>query len=220
MQRITEPELMNDEAQVMAYAQADFDEPHSLFIQAFCMAFPKTEVSGHILDMGCGSADISVRFAQAFPDCVVDALDGAPRMLAHAKLAVQKARMEARINLLEGMLPDIKLPRDNYNVIISNSLLHHLHDPDVLWESIKRFGSPGGRVFIMDLLRPESKAAAKAFVDQYAGNEPQILREDFYNSLCAAFSPEEIQTQLASAGLSHFKVEIISDRHMIISGTL
>ena len=33
MQRILEPELMEDESQVRAYALADFSEPHDRFIQ-------------------------------------------------------------------------------------------------------------------------------------------------------------------------------------------
>jgi ubiquinone/menaquinone biosynthesis C-methylase UbiE len=220
MQRITEPELMNDEAQALAYAQADFDEPHDMFIQVFKDTSSEAKVSGHILDLGCGPADISIRFAQTYPDCEIDGLDGAPRMLAQGKLAIQKAQLQDRIHLLEGVLPGANLPRDNYDVIISNSLLHHLHDPDVLWECIKQFGSPGTLVFIMDLMRPESEEVAREFVDAYAGEEPQVLREDFYHSLCAAFLPEEIQTQLAFAGLSQFEVKILSDRHVLVFGTL
>jgi len=74
MQRITEPELMNDEAQALAYAQADFDEPHDMFIQVFKDTFPEAKVSDHILDLGCGPADISIRFARAYPDCEIDGL--------------------------------------------------------------------------------------------------------------------------------------------------
>ena len=220
MQRITEPELMNDEAQALAYAQADFDEPHDMFIQAFKDTFPETEVSNYILDLGCGPADISIRFAQAYPDCEIDGLDGAPRMLAQGKLSIQKAQLQDRIHLIEGVLPGANLPRDNYDVIICNSLLHHLHQPDVLWESIKQFGMPGSRVFIMDLMRPETEKVARELVDLYAGEEPQVLREDFYHSLCAAFLPEEIQSQLALAGLSHLEVKILSDRHVLVFGAL
>ncbi|MCH8079230.1 MAG: class I SAM-dependent methyltransferase [Proteobacteria bacterium] len=220
MQRITEPELMNDEAQARAYAQANFDEPHNMFIQAFDEAFPKIDVSGHILDLGCGSADISIRFAQSFPDCVIDGLDGAPQMLAHGKLAIQKAQLEDRIHLILGRLPGASLPDDHYEVIMSNSLLHHLHEPDVLWESIKQFGVSGSRVFIMDLMRPESEQVAREFVDLYASGEPQVLKDDFYHSLCAAFLPEEIQSQLECADLSHFKIKVISDRHVIVFGVL
>jgi len=220
MQRITEPELMNDEAQALAYAQANFDEPHDMFIKAFNDTFPKAEVSNHILDLGCGPADVSIRFAREYPDCEIDGLDGAPRMLAQGKLAIQKAQLQDRIHLLEGILPGADLPRDNYDVIVSNSLLHHLHEPDVLWESIKQFGIPGSRVFIMDLMRPESEKIARELVDLYASDEPQVLREDFHHSLCAAFLPEEIQSQLASAGLSHFEVKILSDRHVLVFGRL
>ncbi len=220
MQRIPEPELMNEEAQILAYAQADFDEPHDMFIQVFIDTFPEYKVSGHILDMGCGPADISIRFAQAYPDCRIDGLDGAPRMLAQGKLAIQKARLQDRIHLLEGIIPGANLPRDNYDVIISNSLLHHLHEPDVLWESIQQSGSSGSRVFIMDLMRPESEKDAREFVDLYASDEPEVLRRDFYHSLCASFSPEEIQSQLNVAGLSQLKIKILSDRHLAIFGIL
>ena len=220
MQRTTEAELMNDEAQALAYAQADFEAPHKLFIQAFKSAFPEKDVGGYILDMGCGPADISIRFAQSFPDCLIDALDGAPRMLEHAIRAVDKAQLTDRIHLMQGVLPEVCLSRDNYDVVISNSLLHHLHEPDVLWDCIKQFGVAGTRVFIMDLMRPESEQAVREFVDLYADDEPQILRDDFYHSLCAAFLPEEIQSQIAIAGLSHFEVRIISDRHLTVFGTL
>jgi ubiquinone/menaquinone biosynthesis C-methylase UbiE len=220
MQRITEPELMNDEAQALAYAQANFDEPHDMFVQIFKNTFPQAKVSGHILDLGCGPADISIRFARAYPDCEIDGLDGASRMLAQGKLAIQKAQLQDRIHLLEGILPGADLPLDNYDVIISNSLLHHLHAPDVLWESIKQFGVPGTRVFIMDLMRPESEKVAREFVDLYARDEPQILREDFYHSLCAAFLPEEIQSQLDIAGLAQLDVKVVSDRHAAVSGLL
>ncbi len=220
MQRITEPELMNDATQALAYAQADFDDPHNMFIQTFKETFPGIDVSGHILDLGCGPADISIRFAQSYPDCEIDGLDGAPRMLAYGKLAIQKAQLQDRIHLLEGVLPRAGLPRDNYDVIISNSLLHHLHKPEVLWQSIKQFGVSGSLVFVMDLMRPESEQVAKEFVDLYASGEPQVLRDDFFHSLCAAFLPEEIQSQLESAGLSHFKIKVVSDRHVNVFGVL
>ena len=220
MQRITEPELMNNAAQSLAYAQANFDEPHDMFIQEFKAAFPGIDVSGHILDLGCGSADISSRFAQSFPDCVIDGLDGAPKMLAYGKLAIQKAQLEDRIHLILGRLPGASLPDDHYEVIMSNSLLHHLHEPDVLWESIKQFGVSGSRVFIMDLMRPESEQVAREFVDLYTSGEPQVLKDAFYHSLCAAFLPAEIQSQLECADLSHFNITVISDRHVIVFGVL
>jgi len=55
-------------------------------------------------------------------------------------------------------------------------------------------------------------------VDTYSGDEPEILRTDFFNSLLAAFTPAEVEAQLAEAGLADLRVEATSDRHLMISG--
>jgi hypothetical protein len=56
-------------------------------------------------------------------------------------------------------------------------------------------------------------------VDTYASGEPDVLRRDFYHSLCAAFTPAEVEDQLAAAGLHGLSVEVISDRHLVVHGT-
>lgn len=211
---------MNGEAQVLAYAQADFDQPHSIFITEFKRASPRVSINSHVLDLGCGTADISIRFAQTFDNCPIDALDGSQQMLIHAKQSIHKAGLSKRVRLFCNCLPQTNLPHNYYDVIISNSLLHHLHNPDVLWQSIKRLGMTGSQIFIMDLRRPASEKIARELVTTYAAEEPQILKDDFYHSLCAAFLPEDIQSQLQAAELSHLNIEVVSDRHVIIFGTL
>ncbi|NNE05177.1 MAG: SAM-dependent methyltransferase, partial [Xanthomonadales bacterium] len=66
--------------------------------------------------------------------------------------------------------------------------------------------------------RPESPQAAQAIVAQYAGDAPDILREDFYNSLLAAYTPEEVKRQLSGAGLDSLGIELSSDRHWMVCG--
>jgi hypothetical protein len=48
---------------------------------------------------------------------------------------------------------------------------------------------------------------------------PEVLREDFYNSLCAAWTAEEVGDQLIAADLA-LDVERISDRHWLVYGRL
>ncbi len=72
----------------------------------------------------------------------------------------------------------------------------------------------------MDLMRPASESAARALVAQHVADAPAILRRDFYNSLCAAFTPAELVTQLAAAGLAGLRVATVSDRHLAIHGRL
>jgi hypothetical protein len=72
----------------------------------------------------------------------------------------------------------------------------------------------------MDLLRPDSPEEARAIVDRYAAGMPAILRRDFYNSLLAAFTEDEITTQLARMNLTRLLIDVIDDRHWIVGGTI
>ena len=218
MERTPEPELMTEREQAIAYAEADFEEPHSHFIALLQDRFPELPERGGALDLGCGTADITIRFARAFPSWRVDGLDGSPAMLGLGREAVQEADLGERVNLLLSSLPGGSAPRQHYDLLFSNSLLHHLADPAVLWSSIRRWGPAGTPVFVMDLLRPASREDARGLVERYAQGEPEILRRDFYNSLLAAYRPAEVQDQLEKAGLHSLQISISSDRHLIVWG--
>ncbi len=210
---------MLDAEQVRAYAAADFAEPHQHFIELLQARLAPLRTRGVALDLGCGPGDISFRFLRAFPEWRVDAVDGSPGMLAAGRVAAVAAGLDDRIEFREVLLPDSAPPRQPYDLLFSNSLLHHLADPAVLWSSLRQWAAPSTRVFVMDLMRPASQADAHALVDRYAGGEPAVLRADFYNSLLAAYRPGEVEAQLQVAGLSHLTIEVISDRHFIVWGT-
>ncbi|MGD8570071.1 MAG: class I SAM-dependent methyltransferase, partial [Gammaproteobacteria bacterium] len=175
---------------------------------------------GDVLDLGCGPADVTIRFAKHFPESRILAVDGAEAMLEHGKHAVEMAGLSELITLQKAYLPQAKLPAKNYRAIISNSLLHHLEDPHVLWTAIKQYGSSETRVFIMDLMRPRSESAARDLVEEYAGNEPDILKRDFFHSLLAAYTIGEVESQLEKERLIELSVKPVSDRHLVVSGVL
>jgi polyphosphate kinase len=218
MNRVLEPELMDDIDQVKAYAEADFNTPHNDFILQLQTLINDPAFSGTALDLGCGPGDISFRFAKAFPSAKLDAVDGSEPMLNYAKAALTPDLTE-QIHFIKGLLPDVILPQSSYEIIFSNSLLHHLPDPQVLWQTIKKYAKPKSVIFVKDLLRPGSIEEAQEMVKQYAANEPDVLQRDFYNSLLAAFSIKEINTQLAQANLNLHIVQV-SDRHVLISGVI
>jgi len=218
MDRVPEPELMLGEEQALAYASADFTEPHSLFITLLRERLPNLPASALALDLGCGPGDISFRFVRAFPGWKVDAIDGSLAMLDLGRQSISKAGLTSQIEFHELTLPVDEFPHDNYALIFSNSLLHHLHDPMILWSSIHHLLNPTTDVFIMDLLRPSSQSETHVLVEHYAGDEPEILQMDFFNSLLAAYRLDEIKSQLDKANLGHLNMEVISDRHFIVWG--
>ncbi len=218
MERTPEPELMIEEVQAEAYAKADFDEPHSRFISLLRECFPALPERGVALDLGCGPGDIGLRFARVFPSWMVDGLDGSPAMVRLGREAVRRAGLVGRVNLFVSRLPGGKARRESYDLVFSNSLLHHLADPGVLWSSIRRWAQTGIPIFVMDLLRPSSRRQARRLVEEYTQGEPEILKRDFHNSLLAAYRPSELRSQLRLAGLGHLQVRTVSDRHFIIWG--
>lgn len=217
MQRIPESELMDDLEQAYAYANADFSEPHQAFVRYFQERFPEF-ARGQVLDLGCGPADVTLRFARAYPEVAVTGIDGAAAMLALGRERLARHDLADRVTLVRAYLP-APLER-RYDAVISNSLLHHLADPAVLWDAIKQSAKPGASVFVMDLLRPHSIEAAERLTATYAGDAPAVLRKDFFNSLLAAYQPDEIAAQLRAAKLAHLKIEPVSDRHVVIWGTI
>lgn len=220
MQRCPEPELMDDAEQAKAYAQADFSEPHNRFIELFLEKFPTTQADGPVLDLGCGPADISIRFARQFPRARLIAIDGAAAMLEQAQAATRETKYAERISLVQACLPLDTLPEHHYVALLSNSLLHHLQDPAILWDTIKHYAKPDTCIFVMDLLRPETKHMAQTLVEQYAADETEILRHDFYHSLCAAYTTQEVKQQLNQCGMSELVTKVVTDRHFIVYGHL
>jgi len=217
MLRTPERELMNDEEQALAYARADFGASNQRFVDAALRIGPRP--GRRAIDLGCGPGDVTIRLARAASDMHVTAVDGSAAMLRLARRAVTVAGLDRRVRLVGARLPALPFEAGSFDAVLSKDLLHHLADPTVLWRAVANLGRPGAVVCVMDLVRPDTREAAQAVVDAAAADEDPILRLDFFNSLCAAFTPDEVSGQLAAAGLA-LDVSPIGDRHLLVAGTL
>jgi SAM-dependent methyltransferase len=217
MERVPEPELMDDEPQSVAYANADFSTSNQFFVDALIRDFPHHLHTA--LDIGCGPGDVVIRLARSAPGITITAIDGSGPMIALARNAVAAAGLRDRIAVMQSRVPGLPLAAHAFDAVLSKDLLHHLPDPSVLWKEIAWLGRPGAAVYVMDLIRPATPEAARRIVDTVSSDEHPILRVDFYNSLCAAFTLDEVRGQIAAAGLE-LDVARASDRHMIVRGLL
>lgn len=218
MKRTPEPELMTDAEQVEAYAGADFEVPHSRYVELLRERLPHLPRAGAALDIGCGPGDITCRLGRALPHWRVLGLDGSEPMLHHARDLARRSGLEQRVDFRLCRLPQQGPCAESYDLVCSNSLLHHLAEPMHLWEAVSASSHARGSVFVMDLMRPSSEAEARRLVDEYSRGEPEVLRRDFYNSLLAAYRPDEVREQLVRAGLTRLRVEAVSDRHWLVAG--
>lgn len=221
LKRRPEPvELMDERAQALAYANADFSEANNLFVDLF-NALLDHPARGRLLDLGCGPADIPLALLQQHSGLEADALDGAEAMLEMARAHLSgKPELAGRIRLLCEQIPCPLLRAGVYSGVISNSLLHHLADPQAMWQTVSHCAAPGSSVLIMDLLRPASEETVDALVRTHAHDAPPVLKRDFRNSLCAAYTVDEVRTQLQQTALTHLRAEQVSDRHLAVSGRM
>lgn len=217
MRRTPEPELMEGDEQTDAYAAADLTELQQAMVTHFEARFG-VPASGRLLDIGCGAADMMIRFATAFPGIEAVGVDGSAAFLRHAERAIAAAGLSHRVRVEMRRLPDPALETRAFDAVIANSVLHHLADPGTLWRTAVRAARPGAPVMVMDLQRPRDRAAAEALVARHASEARPVLQTDFFNSLCAAYRREEIRTQLDEAGLGSFEVEEAGDLHVLVWG--
>jgi ubiquinone/menaquinone biosynthesis C-methylase UbiE len=217
MERILEPEVMDDEEQAIAYARADFSSSNQAFVDGLLEEYSsRLRV---VLDIGCGPADVPIRLARAKPSIHIIAVDASDAMVRLAGKAVRAAGLDEQIRVMRGRVPGLPFGEADFDTILSKDLLHHLADPMVFWEELKRLAGYGTAVYIMDLFRPETKEDARSIVEFVSGAEPEILKRDFYSSLLAALTPAEVEDQLRRAGLA-LAVDVVSHRHLRVRGLL
>ncbi len=212
MQRQPEPEYMDLADEADAYAEADFNDVNQVFAERLFELADDAPYSA--LDLGTGPADIPRRVTLGRPHWRIAALDAAFAMLriAHAR------GWDHAFMLVQGDAKGLPFADHAFDVIFTNSILHHLSDPFLFWREIKRVAKPGALLFLRDLSRPETGEQAHAIVVKHSGNESELLQEEFYRSLLAAYTPNEIRVQLTQAGLHGLHVEQITDRHLDVYG--
>lgn len=208
---------MEDEQRALVYAQAHLSSSNQWFVHQLLADYPGP--FKNVIDIGCGPGDVMLRLATSCPDVRITAIDGSAAMIELARDAVRAAKLDGRITVMRGHIPGLALDEHSFEAILSKDLLHHLPTPSVLWDEAKRLGRSGAVIYVMDLIRPATPQHARKIVETVAPSEHPLFKEDFYNSLCAAFTVEEVKAELIQARLGLHVIQV-SDRHMIIKGIL
>ena len=210
MQRVLEPEVMDTWEESVAYDAMDFIEVNTAFAE---QAIALGTSSARILDAGTGTARIPILICQRRSAWHITGIDLSQNMLKIGAENVRQARLEAQIQLEYVDAKAMPYPDRHFDMVISNSIVHHLPDPLPFFKELKRVLKPGGGIFLRDLLRPADLTKVDALVAQIGPEYDPHQRQLFHDSLCAAFRLEEVEALLQAAGLEDVRVYQSSDRH-------
>jgi ubiquinone/menaquinone biosynthesis C-methylase UbiE len=221
--RVLEPEVMDSEEEAQAYDTMDHTAVNEAFARDF-LALWKGQ--NPILDVGTGTAQIPVTLCRLDPRPQIVAVDLATAMLRQAAANIQRAGLTGRIRLFVADVKtlgqtlaagDIPAAGGTFPAVLSNSLIHHLPQPELALAELWRVTSPGGLLFVRDLLRPESSARLEELVALYAGTATAYQQALFRASLQAALTLEEVRYLVSQLGLSPAQVQQTSDRHWTLT---
>ncbi len=142
---------------------------------------------GHqVLDLGCGTATLTILLKQHQPQATVVGLDGDPVVLARAR--EKAAEVGVDISFDEGMAYQLPYPDHSFDRVVASLLLHHLTIDDkrrALAETF-RVLKPGGELHIADFGKPHTLLMASVSLvvrwleeayEHIKGMVPGLIRE-------------------------------------------
>lgn len=210
MQRVLEPEVMDTSEEAIEYDAMDFIEVNSAFAQQAIELGPQSAL---VLDAGTGTARIPINICQQCSQWKIIGIDLAQNMLLIGSKNIEQAGFKKQIAL--ELVDSKQLPYcdQQFDMVISNSLMHHLPDPLPFLREIKRVLKPHGAILIRDLIRPSNEAIMNVMVDsigtEYSAHQKLLFRD----SLRAAFTLDEVNELVQKVELENVKVYQSSDRH-------
>lgn len=212
MLRILEPEVMDTARDAEEYDAMDFAEADTRFAEDALASIAGRE-EAEVLDIGTGTAKIPILMLNRRPGLRVMAVDLSAEMLRVATHNVAKAGHGSACRLAKHDAKALRLGGQRYDLVMSNSVAHHIPDPLTHFQEIARVVKPDGAILVRDLIRPETMDEAWAIVKRVAAGEHIRQQQLFFDSLCAALTIREVEELVEKAGLARVRVARVSDRH-------
>jgi ubiquinone/menaquinone biosynthesis C-methylase UbiE len=213
--RVPEPEAMDDSGQVEAYSSAAAETflnhiDDTLVDHAARLVAGRA--TGRALDIGTGPGQIVLKLARRLPDWELAGVDRAANMIAQAResLAEQSAKSGVatrantlpvpRIQFMVGDGNRLPFPDHSFDLVMCNSVLHHLAEPQKLFTEIARLAKPDGAILIRDLRRP-SRFAFPLHVGWHGRHYSGLMYRLYCDSVRSAYTVGELESMLRRSAL-------------------
>ena len=235
---------MDDAGEVEAYSDSAAQEYLSKIDDSFVLhalrviGAPRTVPhSGRALDIGTGPGQIVWKLARYLPGWELVGVDRSPSMICEARAGRDTGDADDDANdgteddgpgaRVEFLLADggrLPFADASFDLVMCNSVLHHLERPESLLAEIARVARPEGAILVRDLRRP-SRLAYPLHVRWYGRHYSGLMYKLYCDSVRAAYTPEELtamvnderalNARVFTRGRTHLGLERVLNRSEI-----
>lgn len=117
-----------------------------------------------VLDVGCGTATLTILLKQACVEAEVTGLDGDAKVLDLARAKVNAAGLD--VALAQGLAAEAPFPPASFDRIVSSLVFHHLKTDEKrrTLTRIRELLKPGGEIHVADWGKAQNSAMRVAFL--------------------------------------------------------
>jgi SAM-dependent methyltransferase len=209
LERIPEPEVMEDSGEVQAYAsaaaQSHLDAIDDTFV-AHAQLLLKGRERGRALDIGTGPGQIVLKLGYPLTRWKFLGVDRSTAMVEKAQEGLASApELAGRVEFLIADGNRLDFPDASFDLVVCNSVLHHLGEPQNLFSEIARLVKPDGAILLRDLRRP-SRFEFGGHIRRHGKHYSGEMKRLYIASVRAAYTSEELEKMVLKSKLRGVRV--------------
>jgi tRNA (cmo5U34)-methyltransferase len=135
----------------------------------------------HVLDVGCGAGNYTLKLLQRLYDLDVTLVDLSKPMLDRARQRVGEVT-EGEVTTLQGDIRELDIGEERYDIILAAAVLHHLRDESEWIHVFKKLYNaltPGGSIWVFDLVEQDIPAVQELMWKRYGDYLVEFKDEEF-----------------------------------------
>jgi tRNA (cmo5U34)-methyltransferase len=154
-----------------------------------------------ILELGCGTGNLSMKLAESHPLAALTLVDGSPEMveLVRARIEESEPGSDRRTSCVLARFEELDFPAGSFDLVVSSISLHHVQDKARLYSRIRSLTSDGGRFCFADQIRGEPESNHRLNWERWLDfcREPGNCTDDEIESLLQHAAAHDYYTTLS-----------------------
>jgi tRNA (cmo5U34)-methyltransferase len=157
-----------------------------------------TPYARHVMDVGCGAGNYTLKLLQFLPNLDVTLIDLSEPMLARASDRVSQAT-RGTLRTIQGDVRDVDLGAEKVDIILAAAVLHHLRDESEwrhVFSAFHRALRPGGSLWVFDLVDSSITEVQRLMWKQYGEYLIGLKGPDYRDHVFAYVEKEDTPRSL------------------------